>query len=710
MKKLNRNRQRVFSLFLLTSVMLLAHRPLLASSVIFKSNFASGVNLTAPYGFSTIGAWQDFVGTDSETGYSWPIKALDANFSGLQSISYDPINPDNFDKYIYNTIQTVTGPKGTPVRELFQTIKIKPVGIGNAQDLLLLRRSHTAGDVTDLYISYWFKLQANLFDQLDDTVSSGNWRSLFEFKTGGYKGTPYGDYRIQTTIMKNGGKLYWLNKGDNRANAPESEIPPADDWVSHNYTVPVPIDTWFKFEVFWHRSTGADGRYWAAVNGQVIVDRFGKNMGVYNNPINRIFIDTTYSGGHPSVDSHMTGLEIWNGFPCGVGVSCYKASIAPQVDRPIQDQAWTESASSNFTLPANTFVDPDGGVMTYSATLATGAALPTWLTFTPGTRTFSGTPPKIVASYNIRVKVTDDKGKTGYDDFILKVNNRPTLNALLPDFVWTENVLATYTFPSTTFSDADGDALTYSANLATGGAIPSWLTFTPSTRTLSGKPPRGVASFNIRVTAKDPYGLSIYDDMIIKINNKPHIGAYVSDQRWNENTLTNYTISVGFFQDIDGDTLTYSATLADGSPLPTWMTFTPSTRTFSGTASRGVASYTIRIKAADPKGLSVTDDFIVKINNKPNVANLLVDQSWKEGIFSSYVIPSNAFADLDGDTLTYRAVLPTGSSIPTWMTFNESTRTLSGTPPVGSANVTIRVWAKDTNYLQTLDDVVINTP
>ncbi|NTV75870.1 MAG: hypothetical protein HGA66_16905, partial [Holophaga sp.] len=36
-----------------------------------------------------------------------------------------------------------------------------------------------------------------------------------------------------------------------------------------------------------------------------------------------------------------------------------------------------------------------------------------------------------------------------------------------------------------------------------------------------------------------------------------------------------------------GDTLTYTATQADGSALPTWLTFTAATRTFSGTPLNG---------------------------------------------------------------------------------------------------------------------------
>ena len=43
-------------------------------------------------------------------------------------------------------------------------------------------------------------------------------------------------------------------------------------------------------------------------------------------------------------------------------------------------------------------------------------------------------------------------------------------------------------FLDTTFSDADGDTLTYTATKADGTALPSWLTYSASTRTFSGTP------------------------------------------------------------------------------------------------------------------------------------------------------------------------------------------------------------------------------
>ena len=300
-----------------------------AADLLFRSNLGSGISLGPLYNFSTNGAWQAIIGTDNETGYTWPVSRLGSDFSGIQLITVDPITPSTIGNYISNEIRPVTGPDGNPINELFQQVKIKsPVGAGGTQAPLLINRPWNIGDVNDLYITYWFKYQADLQTQLDNTVASGNWRTHFSFKTGGYNNSWPGDYRITIYVYKGAdGKLYWATKGDNEANGP---FTPVDYWLETNHAVPVPVDKWSKFEVYWHRSSGSDGRYWAAIDGQVIVDYHGPNMGDYNLPVTRILVSNPYSGGRVSVDNHITGLEIWNGFPCGAGLSCYEAdTVAP---------------------------------------------------------------------------------------------------------------------------------------------------------------------------------------------------------------------------------------------------------------------------------------------------------------------------------------------------------------------------------------------
>ena len=77
----------------------------------------------------------------------------------------------------------------------------------------------------------------------------------------------------------------------------------------------MPIGQWFKFEVFWHRSKGSDGRVWMAVNGQKLIDRFGPNIGVNGNPIDRIFLTQLYSAATYPLEQWTDDVQIWSSFP-----------------------------------------------------------------------------------------------------------------------------------------------------------------------------------------------------------------------------------------------------------------------------------------------------------------------------------------------------------------------------------------------------------
>jgi hypothetical protein len=76
----------------------------------------------------------------------------------------------------------------------------------------------------------------------------------------------------------------------------------------------------------------------------------------------------------------------------------------------------------------------------------------------------------------------------------------------------------------------------------------------------------------------------------------------------NSSTFT-YTFPANTFTDPDlpGDKLTYTATLMNGSPLPSWLTFNQNTRTLSGTSPRA-QELTILLTATDRAGLSASDN------------------------------------------------------------------------------------------------------
>jgi hypothetical protein len=90
------------------------------------------------------------------------------------------------------------------------------------------------------------------------------------------------------------------------------------------------------------------------------------------------------------------------------------ANDAPVLVAALADHTVKFNKDFSWKVPANSFTDKDkGDTLSYSATLADGSALPSWLKFDAATGTFSGTAPKKEASFDVRVTATDKVAATG---------------------------------------------------------------------------------------------------------------------------------------------------------------------------------------------------------------------------------------------------------------------------------------------------------
>ncbi|HNA22836.1 MAG TPA: cadherin-like domain-containing protein, partial [Agitococcus sp.] len=86
----------------------------------------------------------------------------------------------------------------------------------------------------------------------------------------------------------------------------------------------------------------------------------------------------------------------------------YGMQHAPEPVIPIGDQIFAVGFNTSFTLAPDTFIDLNGDLLTYSASLEDGTSLPTWLTFDAATQTFSGMPNNDDSGfYRIKVIASD---------------------------------------------------------------------------------------------------------------------------------------------------------------------------------------------------------------------------------------------------------------------------------------------------------------
>ena len=137
-------------------------------------------------------------------------------------------------------------------------------------------------------------------------------------------------------------------------------------------------------------------------------------------------------------------------------------------------------------------------------------------------------------------------------------------------------------------------------------------------------------------------------------------------------------------------------------PLPGWLSFDPSSRTFSGTPGiDDVGTITVKVTATDTGDTSATGEFnitVIPVNHAPTLANPIPDQDATEDEEFNFPFAADTFHDVDaGDTLTYTASKPDGLPLPGWLSFDPSTRTFSGTPDNGDVGtIAIKVTATDT--------------
>ena len=146
-----------------------------------------------------------------------------------------------------------------------------------------------------------------------------------------------------------------------------------------------------------------DGANWSAISGATENDltllqaQVGKQIRVV----------ASYTDGFGAVESKASDASS----------AIVNVNDAPVLLNPITDQVTTQGEVFSAIIPTNAFADIDtGDVLSYSAQLADGSALPAWLSFNAATRTFQGTP----ASYgtiSVRVTAADSGGLMSNDVF-----------------------------------------------------------------------------------------------------------------------------------------------------------------------------------------------------------------------------------------------------------------------------------------------------
>ncbi len=325
--------------------------------------------------------------------------------------------------------------------------------------------------------------------------------------------------------------------------------------------------------------------------------------------------------------------------------------------------------TKDVAITALTLPEATGGNGTLSYSIA--EALPTGLTFTGSSRQLSGTPTAVQTATDYTYTVTDADGDTSTLTFSITVEADATPSfgsSTIAAQVYTQDVAIT----ALTLPEATGGNGTLSYSIAE--ALPAGLTFTGSSRQLSGTPTavQTATDYTYTVTDADGDTSTLTFSITVEADATPSFGSstiaaqvYTQDVAITALTLPEATGGNG--------TLSYSIAEA----LPAGLTFTASSRQLSGTptAVQTATDYTYTVTDEDGDTATLTLSITVEADATPSFGSATIPaQVYTQDVaITALTLPE---ATGGNGTLTYSIV----ETLPAGLTFTGSSRQLSGTP------------------------------
>jgi YD repeat-containing protein len=253
-----------------------------------------------------------------------------------------------------------------------------------------------------------------------------------------------------------------------------------------------------------------------------------------------------------------------------------------------------------------------------------------------------------------------------------------------------------------------------SVRLAGGQPLPEWLKFDLQTQTLYGTPP-SVQTLTLKLEATylvpdltDADGNPAYvtvpqRDITLQVTDAVKlewfagatVEAYVGQSMEPRSVQYYFSQKIPDLTAGDGNYLA-TATLGDGSALPSWLHFDANTMTFTGSPPNAQA-FTVRVNVRSVEdGRQYSRDIAFNVlQSRPPTLNYSSTLSWDQTIdvgWGQWVFDAaDAFVEPDGQPLTYTAA---GDSLPVGMQLNPNTGRLT-LAPTAPGDYTILITATD---------------
>ena len=324
-------------------------------------------------------------------------------------------------------------------------------------------------------------------------------------------------------------------------------------------------------------------------------------------------------------------------------------NVIPAAINPVSDTLVNEGFGSIDIDISNVFTDADGDTLSLDAVSDNTDAALVSINEDILRINENGT-----GTANITVTANDGNGGYITNEFNIIINAIPKVANPVSDINVSEGFSGTTIDISETFSDNDGDELSFTVSSDNTGI--ATVSINGNTLTITEA---GTGSAHITLTANDGVGGSVNDIFTININEAGNIAPVVinplADQVADEGFTSLMLGLDNVFTDTDGDALSYYAVSGNTNVVNTYIA--------GGTlviSEAGAGTAVITITANDGKGGAVNDVFVINVNaagnNIPVVVNPVADITRNKGFTSIAVDLTNIFNDTDGDNLSYGVV------------------------------------------------------
>ena len=313
-----------------------------------------------------------------------------------------------------------------------------------------------------------------------------------------------------------------------------------------------------------------------------------------------------------------------------------------------------------------------GGTTPFTWSLSAGS-LPSGLTLDPALGIISGTVGSSATTQTFTVQLTDANNVTTTKSLTITVNAVPNITTTTA-----ATATDTQTGYSQTLAETGGTTpLTWSV---VSGTLPSGLSISSTTGTISGTVGASAATQTFTVQVADANGVTDTQVLTITVNAAPVVTTA---------SLPGGTKTGTYSQTLTetGGTAPSTWSISTGI-LPTGLTLNGTTGVISGTVNTAAVSETFTVKITDANNVSATKSLTITVNAAPSVTTASLATATDTQTTYSQTLAAT------GGTTPYAWTVTTGS-LPSGLVLNASTGVINGTVGASATTQTFTVTVTD---------------